>query len=131
MSIAATSSEEEQATCTNGLADAFRVGPNLVDGLLGILKSQTQREEGATVTKVDDVGDGFHAMLVNRGSSKPLGMGRSILTLPTNGFGLCPLASQISTPDPRVAARYKVSVADCFGSNASEDIEFVEEVFVA
>ena len=75
MSITATSSFEEHATCTNGLAEAFRVGPNLVDGLLGILKSQTQREEGDTVTKLEDVGDGFHAKLVNRGSSRPVWIG--------------------------------------------------------
>jgi hypothetical protein len=70
-SMVATSSSEEQATCTKELVPALRVGPNLVDGLLGVLKSQTQREEVVTVARIDEVEEVFHAIPVDRESSRP------------------------------------------------------------
>jgi hypothetical protein len=80
--------------------------------------------------------DVFQHMLASRESSSSPAEARtcSIPILPTSGLGLCPLASQISTPEPRVAAKYKefVTAFDVsLGSKAREEIEVRDAAFVA
>jgi hypothetical protein len=79
-----------------------------------IRKSHKESEEEVVVAKSGARIDGFQAILVIRLSNSeglektpPLVvLARSIPNRPINGLGLCPLASQINTPDPLVAAKY-------------------------
>jgi hypothetical protein len=77
-----------------------------------IRKSHKESEEAVVVAKRGARIDGFQAILVIRPSDSeglektPLVVLGSIPKRPINGLGLCPLASQISTPVPLVAAKY-------------------------